>query len=342
MSEQGYSFRYRKVYVAAPARTPSGGPELSQQLVHTLREQGVEAYIYYYYREEGVDPVYEEFKAYNNPYVDDIDDCPDNLLVVPETKTILLSEYASINKAIWWMSVDFYYTMLGFPLEDHRVLANPFWRFFKLLGKSRKARRHFYFGRRGDQNILHLVQSHYARDHLKGKGVKERQILHLSDYLNADFIRESAREKTREKRDIVVYNPKKGLEFTRTLIEAMPDVEFIPLQNMRRSEVVELLQSAKLYIDFGEHPGKDRIPREACISGACIITGRNGAAKFSGDLPIPDEFKFERAADALPCIVEQVYRCLREYDALRPSFEPYREMIRNEEAAFRKDAAQLV
>lgn len=29
------------------------------------------------------------------------------------------------------------------------------------------------------------------------------------------------------------------------------------------------MRKAKVYIDFGFHPGKDRIPREAVMCGAC-------------------------------------------------------------------------
>lgn len=341
MSEQLSSTVYNIIYVAAPAGAPSGGPELAQQLVHCLRLLGANAQIYYYHREIGVDPVYDEFKAYANPYADSIIDSSENLLIVPETKTNLLSDYSAIKKSIWWMSIDFYYSVLGCSIADHHALANPLQRFVKLLGKSKKVRRHFFFGRDGDADILHLVQSQYAREHLLSKNIAEKQIRYLSDYLNADFIRDSAAAVHRDKRDIVVYNPKKGLFFTRELMSLMPDVEFVAIENMSRNDVVVLLQSAKLYIDFGEHPGKDRIPREACISGACIITGKNGSAKFAEDVPIPAEFKFERVPAELPRIAEKIRQCLNDYEVLSQSFEAYRAMIRGEQAQFREDVRRL-
>ena len=60
------------IYVAAPAGAPSGGPELAHQLVHTLRSLGANAQMYYYHRTQGVDPVYEDFRIYNNPYAENI------------------------------------------------------------------------------------------------------------------------------------------------------------------------------------------------------------------------------------------------------------------------------
>ena len=57
-------------------------------------------------------------------------------------------------------------------------------------------------------------------------------------------------------------------------------------------EVQELFKKSKVYIDFGYHPGKDRIPREAAVNDCCIITNREGSAKNNIDIPIFDKYKF--------------------------------------------------
>ena len=49
---------------------------------------------------------------------------------------------------------------------------------------------------------------------------------------------------------------------------------------MTPEQVVDLMSESKVYIDFGNHPGKDRIPREAVINGCCVITGVRGSARF--------------------------------------------------------------
>ncbi|KAL3809235.1 hypothetical protein ACHAXA_005283 [Cyclostephanos tholiformis] len=46
------------------------------------------------------------------------------------------------------------------------------------------------------------------------------------------------------------------------------------------------------YIDFGPHPGMDRLPREAALAGCIVITNREGAAAHDEDVPLPQEFKF--------------------------------------------------
>ncbi len=40
------------------------------------------------------------------------------------------------------------------------------------------------------------------------------------------------------------------------------------------------MRKAKLYIDFGYHPGKERMPREACLLDCCLIIGKDGSAKY--------------------------------------------------------------
>jgi len=63
--------------------------------------------------------------------------------------------------------------------------------------------------------------------------------------------------------------------------------------------------SRKLYVDFGKHPGKDRMPREAAVHGCCIITGRRGAAGNPFDIPIPNPSSRIRGFFGGPFIVYQ-------------------------------------
>ena len=44
-------------------------------------------------------------------------------------------------------------------------------------------------------------------------------------------------------------------------------------------------------MDFGFHPGQDRLPREAALLKNCIITNREELS-FYKDMPIAEEFKF--------------------------------------------------
>jgi hypothetical protein len=61
---------------------------------------------------------------------------------------------------------------------------------------------------------------------------------------------------------------------------------------MTDEEVTSLLRRSRAYVDFGPHPGMDRLPREAALAGCVVITNREGAAAYDEDLPLPSMYKF--------------------------------------------------
>jgi hypothetical protein len=105
--------------------------------------------------------------------------------------------------------------------------------------------------------------------------------------------------------------------------------------------VIKTLQKAKVYIDFGNHPGKDRIPREAAILGCCVITGKRGSAAFFEDVPIPDEYKFEDKEKNIPKIIDKIKDCLENYEKRYEDFDYYREVIKNEPQKFIEDLRKI-
>lgn len=60
-----------KIFVACPANSKTGGPELLHQLVHELNKLGLDAYMYYIGTKisNRKKPVHPEFKKYNNKWV---------------------------------------------------------------------------------------------------------------------------------------------------------------------------------------------------------------------------------------------------------------------------------
>ncbi len=69
-------------------------------------------------------------------------------------------------------------------------------------------------------------------------------------------------------------------------------IDFVPIHNMSKAQVQDTLFSAKIYIDFGHHPGKDRIPREAAMAGAIVLVHAAGAADYYDDYPLADIYRF--------------------------------------------------
>ena len=110
---------------------------------------------------------------------------------------------------------------------------------------------------------------------------------------------------------------------------------------MSFEEILKLQQNSKVYIDFGFHPGKDRIPREAAINGCCVITGMEGAAKFHEDIPISEEYKIEFNEDNVAKIIEKIKDCFENYETKTKDFVAYKQMILNEESKFEEDIDRI-
>jgi len=340
------------IYIAAPANNATGGPELLHQLAYHLRKDlGLNAYMYYIPNDHPT-PVHPEYIHYDNPFVREIKDDERNVLIVPEVSNTIniLKEYFRVRKCVWWLSVDNFY--LSVLLNNTRNflfsrIVNKLGRFFSnrpLIDIQAEIYKtidfnSFQLPREVKDVDLHLVQSHYALNHLVNKGINKENIFYLSDYLNINFIKAEA--KLSNKDNIVVYNPKKGFNFTKKIINYAKDVNFIPIVNMTRHEVIETLQRAKVYIDFGNHPGKDRIPREAAILGCCVITNKRGSAAFYDDVPIPEGYKFEDKDENIPLIINKIKDCFEYFEERYKDFDYYRILIKQEPQNFIEDLKRL-
>ena len=110
---------------------------------------------------------------------------------------------------------------------------------------------------------------------------------------------------------------------------------------MSRDEVISLLSRAKVYIDFGNHPGKDRIPREAAVLGVCVITNLRGSAGDAKDLPIPIKYKFNETEENIPRILSLIEDCLNNYENNNINFDSYKRVIYSEPKKFNSDLKKI-
>ena len=310
-----------RIYIVAPAGRATGGPELLHQLCFHLRNDlKMDAYMFYQ-PEDREDPVHPAYRKYAVPYVTKIEDSEKNILIVPEVVGLMrvIDNYERIRKVIWWLSIDNFYIS---KLENDSVikgwrgrlnyLAHMFLKreIFELPEIAME--KHKDYELINDETVssayMHLAQSHYAMNYLKRHGIKN--VEYLSDYLNEDFLKIKTDLKNKE--DIILYNPHKGYKFTSILMKKARELNFKPVINMTRDEVIRELKRAKVYIDFGNHPGKDRIPREAAILGCCAIVGKRGSAS-GPDVPIPDEFKFDTGKD-MGGVIKKLLDCLENFE----------------------------
>lgn len=323
-----------KVIVFCPANEATGGPEVLHQLCYCLRNLGYDSEMYYYdYKKTDYKtPVCACYAHYGNPFSTTYIDSEEKVCIVPETRT---KEFYNIKKGVkvlWWLSVDNYENMIN-RTHGH-IIKNQN---AKTLLRKIRCIKHKVYDVTKEDIAFHLVQSEYAKAYCYSLNIPAIKIHYVSDYLNDSYLLRARENKRIPKGNRVLFNPKKGYDFTKMLINEAPEIEWTPLINLSYDKVVDLMQRSKVYIDFGNHPGKDRLPREAAVNGCCIITGRRGSAAYQEDVDIPSEFKFEDRKELIGEIIQKIHQIFDSYEGISPQFERYRENIFKEPQKFKED-----
>lgn len=323
------------IYVVCPANVKTGGPELLHQLVYWLNKQNQKAYIAYVGAKEAeCSPTVKEFRQYVSTYkkFEDIDDNSDNIVILPEVNIDKIANFSHSKIIIWWLSIDNYFNFFSLTyFIKHRNLKGIYRYFIKHYWRFslKKLRRY---------PIMHMVQSYYAYDFLHNNNFKN--IYYLSDYINEDYLNGSQLNPVKRKNQ-VLYNPSKGIKFTKYLMSLDKSITWIPLINLKNDEIKKLLQISKVYVDFGEHPGKDRLPRESAIMGCCVVVGKRGSAKFYEDVAIPDKYKFIYKKSSGKNVIKLIYDIFANFDCHQKEFSYYRYKIREEPNIFLQDIKKI-
>lgn len=316
------SIKMLMIYIICPAGNATGGTELLHQLGYKLRRLGADVNIVYI-PGGSINEPHPTFKEYLIPRANMPEDNEENLIIFPEIFAQYVKSYNNAKCVLWWLSVDNYF----FSLDKKRGKFN------RWLMQCLQSQRYLFFGTYLKKYKLHLYQSTYAKEMLNSKGIKN--VYPLKDYLHASFLRDNY--DLFKKKPIVVYNPKKGAKLTKMIIKENPLISFVPIENMDRNQVIELLKSAMVYLDFGHHPGMDRIPREAAMLGCCIIVNRMGSSAFEGDIPIPSKYKINTKKQFLKETKDLISSIFAHYEKCHEELKDYREFIERQEVNFDSD-----
>ena len=313
--------KYKKLIILCRGDSVTGGSELVHQFCHELNSLSLDSSIAYYPLSEKY-LVPEEYSIYDVK-LSKLEDEHDNIIMLPEVATKFAYKIKTAKIAIWWLSVDNYYRKKGDNLIKDSV------KYYKDLLRLRLVPLMLM------KNYFHFVQSSYAKDHLSMRGLESE---FLSDYLNPIHFNQSSKIKE----DIILYNPVKGSKITKGLISANRDFTFIPLEKLSNIQVQDLFKRAKVYIDFGNHPGKDRMPREAAMADCCIITGKRGSANNSIDVPIPQKYKFDDSKPVDNSMFRQiVLDIFSDYQKNVLNFGKYKDIIKNEQTIFKNQVSKI-
>jgi hypothetical protein len=306
-----------KYFIFSPANSITGGAENLHQIGHALNKAGERAYITYYPEETGGRSK-EFFKNYNMELKQPLDR-EDEIIIIPELNTNIASDFKKSKIVISWLSVDNY-----FQKKRQRPVYDEYISLKRLLKGQRLSFNKMRF-------FHHITQSNYAEKYLLKMNIES---IFIGDYINQDFVENKNKAKTLNKEDFVLYNPKKGQKYNDFVIKSNPHINFKPLVNYTRKEMIKLLQTSKVYMDLGHHPGKDRIPREAAISGCCVITSKAGSAGNDIDLPIGDNNKFKLSKKSLAKLGNKIDDIFNNYDKKYKEYSNYVNTISNEKKEF--------
>ena len=354
----------------APYKYATGGVELAHQLVDYLRENGKEAYIFYVSDivtckiVNDDNQVTEAYRKYNIAVANTIDDRPENVVVIPESFVMTIPHFKKAQICIWWMSVENALMWNGNFRDTYLHLESKYdkWMAIKnyILGPLKKGliwslycklfKDHYIeiqksfpnnFSmekiREEDHRLYHFYQATYIQQYLYSQHFD--RIFRLTDYINPEIMRNV--DTTVKKKNIILYNPKKGIRYTKKLMKIMHGYKFVALQGFTREQLNHLFDQAKLYIDFGPFPGKDRLPREAAVHNCCIITGRFGASGYFEDIPIYGKYKFDMLHADYEAIKARIDEVFTNYDTCIKDFAYMRESIGQEEENFYREIKNI-
>ena len=283
------------VLIVCPANCATGGPEALHAFASKLNTvKGMHARLWYW-NATSSQPMPEEYASYGCEYVTELPAGYNGVIVYPEIWANHVLDYPQCINSIYWLGVDAYASW-----NPHDCGA-----FLK------------------DDSVIHIAQSEYAYDFLRK--LKVRHLYKCVDIVNADFY---ADHDGHDRSDVVLYNPAKMTPFMRKLMDACSGIEFKAIQNMTRAEVIDAMRHAKLYLDFGEFPGRERIPREAALCGCCLITSKVGSADYYEDFK--HYSKYDSKDGHIWAIVNRIRYVLDNYDECAKEFGRFRIDLRED------------
>lgn len=319
---------YQNIIIFCPPKKATGGPEALHQLADKLQQIGVKnVFMHYLPNRKNAKP--KNYNVYKTKEINNIEDNPENILIIPESMTFLVKKFPESQKIIWWLSVDFYKILM-----DYRIRKQSF--FTKLFYNQKD--REYYF--EPFPNVFYWAQSFRSGVYIREHKVPETQIDYVCDYINPIFLknREIKKDLTDKK---ILYNPKKGKKEISLLIQNSPELEWIPIQNMNADQIKKIMSESLLYVDFGENPGRDKMLRESVSQDCCIVSGKNGSSAYYEDLMISEEYKFDFSEDKIPEIITKIKAVLENYPDHISHFLAYKNIVLNEETTFEEKLKEI-
>ena len=318
-----------RFYVAAPIGDRTGGPEALALLVDSMRRKGVEAYLIPLRNFAGKTQ-HPEYARFDAPIVQRMPNDPDAHLVIGEVSPIESRQQLNHlpDHRIWmlWLSVNNspipaarYFkanqaTCSFYPPDSQQEIPANLWPHDDQVLNAgswrtlREARR-----RKGKglsaflPTAIESVSINYAENLMKrkinfgtqsyyGQGFLRSQYGQEA-FLLTDYPQPTVPISVKRDANLVAYNGAKGQWKIGDLHRLLPTVDFVPIEKMSFDEVRQTLARASLYVEIGNLPGRDRLPREAANLGTPTVLLGRGSGYCWQDFPLGEKFRIPYTVD---------------------------------------------
>lgn len=300
--------------------TVTGGPEAMHQLCHTLRSLGCESSIIYYSDQINISETHANsikpteklkfaYKKYNASHEDSITLNDNDIIIFPEIYAKFATLKLVCKTGIWWLSVD--NAINWNTILKYKNISQPIF---------------------DSKDIIHFYQSEYAHRYLIDNSAKI--IAPLFDYTSIEMKKWIPNEHFEKSYDVAIF-PSKGGQLATEFIQKEPNLKYIQIANMSKKQVTQSLASTHIYIDFGNQPGKDRVPREAAACGCLVFLHRQGSAAYYEDSPLDDFFLFTSEDVTSGNLSERIKFSLANIDQISSFQDYFKNKIKNEKSEFK-------
>ena len=326
-----------KIIILSPGNVISGGVNSLHNLCAALSRNGFNASMYY------LNPDLEvlnnhQIKSYKvKQYTGKLDES-DQIIVAPETMTQTIASFKKATKVIYWLGIKFYFKSPPWKAPFNKKIFRSLIKCRSYYGYSsgiiETTKRKFNEFAKSELNIwtndfIHISNSYYVANYCKDKKAKNVYVLH-------NPIREELYEKkfnTKRSKTIIfgAKTPKLLVLFLKLFLK---DYKIIQLRKIPFNKVVKLMSESVVFAEFGSNHGRDRMPREAAMSGCIVFMNPRGSSAIKEDYNIDNQYIITDKLKNYPLIIRRIKQAAQNYNTQISDFETFRKQLINENINF--------
>ncbi len=185
-------------------------------------------------------------------------------------------------------------------------------------------------------DCFHTSQAPWVQKTLESYGAL---VWPLNDYISLPYF---TIPKTKKCSNTIAYNPAKGDSLSRLFIFKYSEYNYIKLEKLDSLGIINALDRAQIYIDFGNFPGKDRIPREALLRDCVIFIHNAGCAIDNDSFPVDDYFRFSDQDVIDGSLQKKIDEAFLHWNQMHDKQFILRDSLHHEQATFKSNVQKIV